>query len=293
MKSRSRKRGFTLVELLVVISIIALLLAIIVPSMNKARETAKRVICSNQLKEIARGIAMYADAWDQKMPFYGGYDPTYPGKYCKPDSWDEAHPYAVYRAIPDLWLVNGKPVAMKLGCLYEAGIITDPRVFYCPSNREEQYMFESYYNPKPWGTLFPNQEFNIRTGANPWVRVGYTYFPVDGTIPKENFEVSVSGLLAPKYTARRFDKLDPYIPYIADVLWFRKTMSHRTKDSLAINAAFKDTHVVYTNDWRLFTDNEKADTQQLWRQWDPDAPRFEGKVKFNFFYYNFFKKVQP
>ena len=66
MESRSKKRGFTLVELLVVISIIALLLAIIIPSMNKARETAKRVICSNQLKENARAIAIYADAYDKE-----------------------------------------------------------------------------------------------------------------------------------------------------------------------------------------------------------------------------------
>ena len=312
MKSRSRKRGFTLVELLVVISIIALLLAIIIPSMNKARETAKRVVCSNQLKEVARAISMYADVYNNWLPFYGGYDPSFTGldapdyRYVCQEGGatacpkDEEHPYAVFRA-NELWCPGADttkpPYPLKLGCLYAQGIITDPRIFYCPSNKEEQYMYNSYVHPAPpntsfqWGTL--DQEFNVRMKMNAWVRTGYTYFPVDGTIPRINFEASTSALLAPRYTARRFDKLSPSIPYIADVLWFRRTMSHKTKDTYAVNAAFKDTHVVFCNDQRMFSDNARVDVQQLWRQWDPDAPEFTGKVKFNFFYYNFLKKIQP
>ena len=73
MKSRSRKRGFTLVELLVVISIVAIMPAIIAPSLNRCRGSSKRVICANRLKENARGIAMYADAYNGWLPFYGGW----------------------------------------------------------------------------------------------------------------------------------------------------------------------------------------------------------------------------
>ncbi len=53
--------GFTLVELLVVISIIALLLAVLMPSLQKAREVAKRIICSNHLKTFAMANAIYAN----------------------------------------------------------------------------------------------------------------------------------------------------------------------------------------------------------------------------------------
>ena len=303
MKSRSRKTGFTLVELLVVISIIALLLAIIIPSMNKARDTAKRVVCSNQLKEIARAISMYADSYNGWMPFYGGQDPTFDdkfdSKYNRSPAKDEAHPYAAFRA-NDQWMIDvitekGKekqPVPMKLGCVYRANIIKDPRIFYCPANTTripdtEQYQYESYIHPMQpnpsyeWGTL--PQQFNADNAMNQWVRVGYTYYPVDLTAPRD-YNGEIEG---PQYTARKFAKLDSHIPFLADVLWYRRTMSHRTKDSYATNAAFKDTHVVYCNDWRFFSDNIDADPQRLWPQWEPRT------ITFNYFYYNFLMKIQP
>jgi prepilin-type N-terminal cleavage/methylation domain-containing protein/prepilin-type processing-associated H-X9-DG protein len=54
-------KGFTLVELLVVISIIALLLAILIPSLQKAREIAQRAICSNHLKTLGLANVTYAN----------------------------------------------------------------------------------------------------------------------------------------------------------------------------------------------------------------------------------------
>jgi len=58
-----KSKGFTLIELLVVIAIIAMLLAVVMPALKKAKEAARRVICSNQMKTLGTANQMYSNQY--------------------------------------------------------------------------------------------------------------------------------------------------------------------------------------------------------------------------------------
>ena len=62
-----KPKGFTLIELLVVIAIIAVLMAILIPTLNRAREQGKRATCLSNLKQLQLAWVMYADDFDGKI----------------------------------------------------------------------------------------------------------------------------------------------------------------------------------------------------------------------------------
>src|SRR5436853_23705 len=70
--TQKRPPGFTLIELLVVIAVIALLAAMLFPVFARTREKARQTACLANLKQLGTATTLYAQDWDQTLPYSPG-----------------------------------------------------------------------------------------------------------------------------------------------------------------------------------------------------------------------------
>jgi prepilin-type N-terminal cleavage/methylation domain-containing protein len=136
--------GFTLVELLVVIAIIALLMAVLLPALNRAREQGKRILCMNNLRQLTLGWMTYAEANNDKLvngaPQLGIQCPDCPaGIMCKAasplasDTWN----YSKHgNEIPWIGIAYGATNDYCKKCAIDSGAmwkyVRDYKVYRCP-----------------------------------------------------------------------------------------------------------------------------------------------------------------
>jgi len=129
-----RVRGFTLVELLVVIGIIAVLISLLLPALNKAREAANRAACLSNLHQISIMLTMYANQNKDKIPLGWSSSQT----TAQGTGNNHFLSRTASGANAELDQVTKKSRYVGLGLLIRANILKEGdsgQVMYCPSSQ--------------------------------------------------------------------------------------------------------------------------------------------------------------
>jgi prepilin-type N-terminal cleavage/methylation domain-containing protein/prepilin-type processing-associated H-X9-DG protein len=137
-----RVRGFTLIELMVVVAIIAVLVAILLPSLGKAKESTRRTVCATQLRGQGSTFSIYAAQYSDRLPAGGALDAPSGSNWLHDES----------TAFCDIML------SMQTNNGMSADSVR--KWFYCPSNRaynSDLYWVEAVANKRRLGYAYLNE----------------------------------------------------------------------------------------------------------------------------------------
>jgi prepilin-type N-terminal cleavage/methylation domain-containing protein/prepilin-type processing-associated H-X9-DG protein len=129
-----RPRAFTLVELLVVIGIIALLIAILLPTIGRARQQAARTVCAAQMRDLVSATLMYCNDNQGWLPEFRGYTKDLATTTTvQDDSAFAMMGSSGSAAFPDFDKTDDFGDGAGLGKLFVRGYIKTPKILVCPS----------------------------------------------------------------------------------------------------------------------------------------------------------------
>ena len=145
-----RSAGFTLIELLVVLAIIGILMALLLPAIEKARDAARNILCQNNLRSYGRIIVQFGNDHGGRVPrgindFSDGND-TIARVAAKPSSLLVGKDKGYFDP--------GKRLP-TLGALAWLGYVPEPKLLYCPGQTRES----------PWSGVDTHDNLNLHAGG--------------------------------------------------------------------------------------------------------------------------------
>ncbi|MBL0869801.1 MAG: type II secretion system protein [Phycisphaerales bacterium] len=172
------RRGFTLVDVLVSLTVITVLMGLLLPSLSGIRETTRRVVCSSNIRQFGLGIAMYTE--DNR-----GYIP-----YSNFISWQESDPK--YR--PDRMMIVrdvNNNAWDGLGLLFSRQYTPAAGIYYCPSHKGEhrKEVYESAWSSTQ-GEIVSNFHYRgVSPGGNALLRLwtGSSAIVADGLATQQDY----------------------------------------------------------------------------------------------------------